>query len=144
MSIAMQAKLQELSTKKKNNEAGFSLVELLVVVLIIGILSAIAIPIFLNQQNQAREAALKSDLANAKLAMVSYGTDNGGDYSPATTLAALQTSLSSSYGLKASDKVTLTLKSAATSTFCFEADHSALTNDTWKVTESTAPAKGTC
>lgn len=44
--------------------AGFSLVELLVVIIVIGILAAIAVPMFVNQQAKAHDAAVKSDLTS--------------------------------------------------------------------------------
>jgi len=49
-------------TKVRNNEDGFTMVELLVVILIIGILAAIAIPVFLNQQKAAINSSVKSDV----------------------------------------------------------------------------------
>ena len=60
----------------EENEGGFTLIELLVVIIIIGILAAIAIPVFLNQRQKGYDAQTKSDLRNVATLEETYFTDN--------------------------------------------------------------------
>jgi type IV pilus assembly protein PilA len=75
--------LQKLR-ERSGSEAGFTLVELLVVMLILGLLAAIAIPSFFNQRDKARDADSKSQARTAQTAIETYATDNQGSYAGAT------------------------------------------------------------
>jgi type IV pilus assembly protein PilA len=77
------------------NEKGFTLIELMVVIIIIGILAAIAIPAFLNQRQNAWDATAKSDLGNFEVAAASYSVSQNGSYAN-LSLTAVQSSFTPS------------------------------------------------
>jgi type IV pilus assembly protein PilA len=95
-------------------EGGFTLIELLVVIIIIGILAAIAIPVFLNQRKKGYDAQAKSDLRNMATAEETYLTDNPTTYT--SVMADLTTA-----GFKSSATPTDTVKSISTNvSYCLK------------------------
>lgn len=116
--------------RNKQREDGFTLIELMVVVLIIAILIAIAVPTFLGARERAQDKGAQSDLRNALTAAKVIYTDNS-DYTNATVtaLAGVEPSLSFVDGATngtadnigvttTTDTVLLTGLSASGTTFC--------------------------
>jgi len=66
---------QRTIRKASSSESGFTLVELMIVMTIIGLLAAIAIPSYIRSVQKAKEAVLKEDLHTLRMAIDSYTVD---------------------------------------------------------------------
>ncbi|TAK69548.1 MAG: prepilin-type N-terminal cleavage/methylation domain-containing protein [Actinomycetota bacterium] len=98
-------------------DAGFSLIEILVVIVILGILAAIAIPVFLNQRKRSVDASLQSDLRSVAQAEEGYFIDNKMYLAQTSSGSAI--TIGSQVGLSPGNSVTVVVGSGANSgAFC--------------------------
>ena len=142
--------LARIRKAQEENEGGFTLIELLVVMIIIGILAAIAIPVFLSQRAKAQDAAVKGDVSTVGKELATYYVDNTAV--PTLTLNASGRFVLTSADLPAPGQdigkasasvsvvagsvfivddthwcVTLTIATATSLGYCLNADHLKLT-----------------
>ncbi len=81
----------------RRHEKGFTLIELMIVVVIIGILAAIAIPNFIAMQNRAKEGSTKANMHTLQLAAEDYGVQNDGVYAATMDATHIASSLPSNF-----------------------------------------------
>ncbi|MCD6265649.1 MAG: prepilin-type N-terminal cleavage/methylation domain-containing protein [Deltaproteobacteria bacterium] len=105
----------------KKDENGFTLIELMIVIAIIGILAAIAIPQFSAYRTRSYNSAAQADLRNAATAQEAYFVDEQ------TYCSSTSTLIGATYGLYMSENVTLTIVAASTDStgYVMKARHSA-------------------
>ena len=103
---------------KRNNEKGFTLIELMIVIAIIGILAAIAIPQFSAYRTRSYNSAAESDLRNAATAQEAFYVDNQRYCNTISLLAG------TTYGFFTSENVTVTVVSADADSYTMKAWHS--------------------
>jgi len=78
--------LDKLKVNRKVREEGFSLLELVIVILILGILVAIAVPVYSNQQKQAHISTLKSDVTSTAASLASWQQTQDYNANPSLTV----------------------------------------------------------
>lgn len=107
-----------------NEEKGFTLIELLVVILIIGILAAIALPVFLGQQEKGQDSSAKADVRNAYSQLEACYADTQNYKTCTDTPATYLPSSKTGFSFSASDSVagdnSIKVVAAAQNTFTLE------------------------
>jgi type IV pilus assembly protein PilA len=108
-----------MRNRLNKDDAGFTLIELMVVVLIIAILVAIAVPTFLGQRARAQDRAAQSDVRNALSTEKTYYTDAQEFTATYTDLQAIEPNL---FGADAASSRVKVTASADGTTVCLSAE----------------------
>jgi prepilin-type N-terminal cleavage/methylation domain-containing protein len=112
--------LARIRKSMDEKDSGFTLIELLVVMIIIGILAAIAIPIFLNQRKKAVDSSIKSDMKNVASAIESWAVDNPGIAVPAAASTAAAPNIATFSARTTTGNVIAVTAGTTTGSYCIK------------------------
>ena len=127
--------VQQLVDRRRTDEHRFTLIELLVIIIIIGILAAIAIPVFLAQRERGWRGTVQSDLRNYAILAETHLTDTG-------SYAGVDTAFPPA--ARSSDDVTMTVPVMTAATYCIEGFHANNTGEVWSLRPGAGLTEGAC
>ena len=120
----------------KFKSAGFTLIELLIVIAIIGILSAVAVPLFDQYRTRGYDAHSKQALRDMNLLCNAYWLDN--DCTQTCDITKIKNAV---YGFKQNDKLIATMPAAPCASFCASAKHTSSPN-TYSINDKSVLSTG--